>query len=186
MSAGVPALPFGLDPLIAEAKERARRRRLLALGVLVVAAVVIGVTFALRSPSRVNSLGVCASRPSGWKERTIDDPSVNPPAVVLTNFRFGRMDDFYGLSDRFAWPANGVTVAVANVGPSATPPVERSALRITAGGLGQLEGVLQRSGQVAVRSHGRILVAYVEMGSVTPATIGAANEVLAGVRVCST
>ena len=31
MSADVPALPLGLDPLIAEAKQRARRRRLLVL-----------------------------------------------------------------------------------------------------------------------------------------------------------
>jgi hypothetical protein len=38
MSVGVPALPLGLDPLIAEAKERARRRRLIAAGVLVLAA----------------------------------------------------------------------------------------------------------------------------------------------------
>ena len=38
MSAGAPALPLGLDPLIGEAKERARRRRLLVAGVLVLAA----------------------------------------------------------------------------------------------------------------------------------------------------
>jgi hypothetical protein len=45
MSVGVPALPLGLDPLIAEAKERARRRRLIAAGVIVLAAgiAVIGV-----------------------------------------------------------------------------------------------------------------------------------------------
>jgi Protein of unknown function (DUF4232) len=34
MSVHVPALPFGIDPLIAEAKQRARRRRLLAAGLL--------------------------------------------------------------------------------------------------------------------------------------------------------
>lgn len=44
MSAHVPALPLELDPLIAEAKQRARRRRLLAAGALLaVAAVVAGV-----------------------------------------------------------------------------------------------------------------------------------------------
>ncbi|HZS30394.1 MAG TPA: DUF4232 domain-containing protein [Gaiellaceae bacterium] len=44
MSGHAPALPLGVDPLIAEAKERARRRRLLALaaaGILVVAGVAI-------------------------------------------------------------------------------------------------------------------------------------------------
>jgi hypothetical protein len=43
MSVGVPALPLGLDPLIAEAKERARRRRLIAAGLIALAA---GITVA--------------------------------------------------------------------------------------------------------------------------------------------
>jgi len=38
MSVATPTLPRGLDPLIAEAKQRAHRRRLLALGALVVVA----------------------------------------------------------------------------------------------------------------------------------------------------
>jgi hypothetical protein len=41
MSAQVPALPLELDPLIAEAKQRARRRRLLAAGVLLAVGVAI-------------------------------------------------------------------------------------------------------------------------------------------------
>jgi hypothetical protein len=184
MSARVPALPLGLDPLIAEAKERARRRRLVALGlVVVVAAAAVGMTLGLRSSG--NSLGVCATAPSGWKERTVNDPSLNPPAVVLTNFRFGRMDDFYGLTDRFDWPANGVTVAVGNEGPAATRPVGSGALRLTARDFGGLEGSPQPSGEISVRSHGRLLTAYVEVGTLTPATVAAANRALAGVQVCS-
>jgi hypothetical protein len=38
MAAGIPAIPVGVDPLIADAKQRARRRRLLALVAIVVAA----------------------------------------------------------------------------------------------------------------------------------------------------
>lgn len=43
MSVGVPALPLGVDPLIAEAKQRARRRRLIAAAA---AALVAGATAA--------------------------------------------------------------------------------------------------------------------------------------------
>jgi hypothetical protein len=51
MAVRVPRLPFSLDPLMAEAKRRARQRRLLiALGVLLVAGLAAGLTFAFRSP----------------------------------------------------------------------------------------------------------------------------------------
>jgi hypothetical protein len=104
---------------------------------------------------------------------------------VLTNFRFGRMDDFYGLTDRFTWPATGVTVVVNNEEPAATPRTKDGALRITARDFGGLEGSTQPSGQIAIRSNGRILNAYIEVGALTPATVAAANEALAGVRTCS-
>jgi hypothetical protein len=47
MTVRAPRLPFSLDPLVAEAKRRARRRRV-ALATLGVAAVVAGVTFGMR------------------------------------------------------------------------------------------------------------------------------------------
>jgi hypothetical protein len=174
---------IALDPLIAEAKERARRRRLLALGVVVVAVAAVSATLATRSST--NSLGVCATAPSGFQVRTVTDAALGPPTVVLTNFRFGRMDDLYGLTDRFTWPANGVTVAVSNEDPSATPAVKGGALRLTAKDFGGLEGSTQPSGQIAVRSNGRILAGYVEVGAITPATIAAANAALASVKTCS-
>ena len=51
MTVRVPRLPFWVDPLIAEAKERARQRRLLiALAVLLLAGMAAGLTSAFRSP----------------------------------------------------------------------------------------------------------------------------------------
>lgn len=74
MSAGAPALPLGLDPLIAEAKQRARRRRLLALaaaGVLALAAV--GADLAV-SGSGGGSSGVVP-----WLPTRPDLGPANPP-----------------------------------------------------------------------------------------------------------
>ena len=115
----------------------------------------------------------------------MNDAALGPPTVVLTNFRFGRMDDLYGLTDRFNWPANGVTVAVRNEDPPDAPNAKGGALQLTARDFGGLEGSTQPSGQIAVRSNGRTLNAYVEVGALTPATIAAANAALAGVRTCS-
>src|ERR1700749_4915055 len=50
MTAHAPRLPVSLDPLVGEAKRRARRRRV-ALATLTVAAVAAGLTFGLRVPS---------------------------------------------------------------------------------------------------------------------------------------
>jgi hypothetical protein len=184
MAAGAPALPLGLDPLIAEARERARRRRLVALvALMVVAAAAASTTYDLRSSG--NSLGLCTSVPAGWKETRVTTIPNQPPTVVLTNFRFGRMNDLYGLSDRFAWPANGVTVAVVNEGPQHDRAAKEGALRVSRADFHGLEGATQPAGGVTVRSGGRILLVYVEVGKLTANTIALANQALAGVRVCS-
>jgi hypothetical protein len=58
MLARVPRLPFSLDPLIAEAKRRARQRRLLiALSVLLLAVLAAGLVSAFRSPGGGSSNG---------------------------------------------------------------------------------------------------------------------------------
>lgn len=55
--------PFALDPLIREAKRRARQRRVLgAVGVLVAVGLVAGLTLALRSPGGTPSGGLAAAR----------------------------------------------------------------------------------------------------------------------------
>jgi hypothetical protein len=184
MAAG--AVQVGLDPLVAEAKARARRRRLLALGaILVVAAASMGTAYGLRSSG--NALGVCATVPLGWKVRTVFNfPLPAPPTVVLTNFRFGRMDDLWGFTDpSLDWPANGVTVAVSNDGP-AEPSVKEGPLRVSRTDFGPFEGVRTNFAQATISSHGRILDAYVKVGALTPATVAAANQALASVRTCST
>jgi len=60
MTVGVPRLPFSFDPLIAEAKHRARQRRArIALGVLLVAGLAAGLTFTFRaSGSAYGSAGL--------------------------------------------------------------------------------------------------------------------------------
>ena len=74
MLSHVPRLPFSLDPLIAEAKRRMRRRRLLGAAlVLALAGVAAAATFALRGasgPSQGSATGsfsnVSFSAPAGW------------------------------------------------------------------------------------------------------------------------
>ena len=184
----VVAPPLSIDPLIAEAKERARRRRLLALGaIVVVAAAVVGTTYGLRSTAG-NSLGLCATPPPGWKQETLNRTQ-NPrfPKVVLwlTNFRFGRLNDFFGGTDKSDWPANGVTISVINYGRRNPRGLREEPLRFTRADFGGLDGSTQPSGAMTVRSQRIVLSAYVEVGTLTPGTIAAVNEALAGVRVCS-
>jgi hypothetical protein len=182
MSAHNPALPFEADPLIAEAKRRARRRRILAVAGAVAVAAAVGASFGLRAGGGVT--GLCASPPVGWKERSLPKTGVTEATVVLTNFRFGRLDDFYGLSSPVRWPPRGVMVAVSNEGPAATPPFRR-ALRVAGADFQGFEGMRWPGANVAVRLPNRVLNAYVEVRTVTPATIAAANAALAGVHTCS-
>ena len=48
-----------------------------------------------------------------------------------------------------------------------------------------MEGSPQPTAHFGVRSQGRILDVYVTVGTLTTATIAAANQALAGVRTCS-
>jgi len=174
---------IALDPLIAEARERARRRLLLLLALLVVlVAAAVGTTYGLRSSG--NELGLCATRPPGWKQKTV---SMVPhhPTLFLTNFHFGRIHDLFGNTAKSDWPANGVTISVINYGRRNERGLREGTLRFTRADFNGLEGSTQPAGGTAIRSQGVVLYAYVEVGSLTPATIAAANQALAGVRVCS-
>jgi hypothetical protein len=79
MLASLGRFPFSLDPLIAEAKRRARQRRtLIALALLLLAGLAAGLTFAFRSPgggspngggltsANYSQLGVSLRYPASW------------------------------------------------------------------------------------------------------------------------
>jgi hypothetical protein len=93
------------------------------------------------------------------------------------------MDDLYGLATPLRWPAQGVMVAVSNEGPDATPPFRR-VLRVAGADFRGFEGMRWPAANVAVRSQGRVLNAYVEARTVNPETVAAANTALADVRAC--
>lgn len=164
---------------------RASPRRTLfsVLAVLAVTGALAG-WLALRSSG--GATGLCASAPSGLKERYIPKAGVQEATVVLTNFRFGQMDNFYGLAagPGFRWPHDGITIAVSNEGPAATPPFKR-ALRVTGADFQGFEGDRWPTAHLAIRTRGRVLDAYAEARTVTPAAIATVNRALAGVRVCS-
>lgn len=76
MTARVPPLPFSLDPLMAEARRRARQRRLLALGLLLVV-VAAGTTLALRGPG--GSASPTATSGHGLSSATFGQVSLTYP-----------------------------------------------------------------------------------------------------------
>ena len=138
---------------------------------------------ALRSSA--GATGICASAPAGLTERSYPKRRQFEAAVVLTNFRFGSVVDFYGIGDSAGrhWPADGITIAVINEGPDASPAIAR-ALRVTRADFRGFEGSRWPVAHVAVRSHGRVLDAYAEVRTVTPAAIATVNRALADVRAC--
>lgn len=82
MTVRVPRLPFWVDPLMAEAKRRARQRRVLvAIGVLLLAALAGGLTHALRSPGGPNN----GSGGAGFNSASLS-ATTRPPvtAAMLT------------------------------------------------------------------------------------------------------
>jgi hypothetical protein len=153
---------------------------LVGVSVVAAAAAVSG-WLAVRSSGGVSAL--CASPPAGLKERSIRKAGLKEATVVLTNFRFGRLDDFYGLDNGLRWPPHGIMIAVSNEGPASTPPFKRE-LRVAAADFQGFEGLKWPAANVAIRSHGRVLDAYAEVRTVTPAVIKTVNGVLASVRVC--
>jgi hypothetical protein len=155
--------------------------------VLIVVAVLTGTGalsgwLALRSSA--GAIGICASPPAGLKERLVPKSGLQEATVVLTNFRFGQIDDFYGLAPGRRWPRDGITIAVSNEGPDSTPRFRR-ALRVTRADFRGFEGMRWPAANLGTRSEGRVLDAYVEIRAVTPAAIATVNRALAGVRVCS-
>jgi hypothetical protein len=143
----------------------------------------VGGWLALRSSAGVT--GVCASTSTGLRERNFPKGRMTEATVVLTNFRFGSVDNFYGIGDSAGrdWPAGGVTIAVINEGPDASPAISR-ALRVRPEDFRGFEGSRWPVAHVAIRSRGRVLEAYAEVRTVTPAAVAKVNSALADVRPC--
>lgn len=177
-------LPSQIDSLITEMKARAWHRRRLLAGLAVLVAGAIGAWLALRSTGGLT--GLCASTPSGLRERSFPKSRSSEATIVLTNFRFGSVDDFYGIGASAGrhWPRGGITIVVINEGPQATPPVAR-ALRVDRADFRGMEGSTWPAAHVAIRSQGRFLDAYAEVRGVTPAAIATVNRALADVRACT-
>jgi hypothetical protein len=156
---------------------------LVVVFVLVVAGAASG-WLAVRSSG--GATGLCASRPSGLNERSFPKSRQTEATIVLTNFRFGSADDFYGIGASAGrhWPRGGITIAVINEGPDATP-LFRRALWVRRTDFRGMEGATWPAALVAVRSQGRSLIAYAEVRGVTPTAVTTVNRALAGVRVCS-
>jgi hypothetical protein len=153
----------------------------LVVVLIVAAAAAVSGWLAVRSSGGVTAL--CASPPAGFQERSIPKAGVTEATVVLSNFRFGRLDDFWGLDNRLRWPPRGIMIAVSNEGPAATPRFKRQ-LRVAAADFTGFEGLRWPAASVAIRSHGRVLDAYAEVRTVSPTTVGTVNKALAGFRAC--
>lgn len=153
--------------------------------VLLVLAVAGAASGRLAARSSGGVTGLCASPPRGLRERTFSKTRTTETTVVLTNFRFGSVDNFYGIGDAAGrdWPSGGLTIAVINEGPDSTPPLRR-ALRVSGADFRGFEGSRWPVARVAIRSQGRVLEAYAEARIVTPAVVATVNRALADVRAC--
>ncbi len=156
---------------------------MLAVVFILVGAGAVAGWLALGSSAAVT--GLCGSAPAGLKERSFPKNRQSEATVVLTNFRFGTVDDFYGIGASAGrhWPRGGVTIVVINEGPDVTPPFRR-VLRMHRADFRGMEGSAWPAALTAVRSQGRSVVAYAEVRGVTPVAVATVNRALAGVRVC--
>jgi hypothetical protein len=75
-------------------------RRTLVLLVVAVLAGAAGLSGWLAVRSSGAGTGLCAAPITGMKERSIAKAGMTEATVVLTNFRFGNMDNFDGLASR--------------------------------------------------------------------------------------
>ena len=159
---------------------------MLVLVVVFVLAVAGAVSGWVAARSNGGVTGLCASPPTGLRERTFPKARTFEATVVLTNFRFGSVDDFYGIGDAAGrdWPRGGVTIAVINEGPDSSPAL-RSALRVRGADFRGFEGSRWPVAHIAIRSQGRVVEAYAEARTVTPAVVATVNRALADVRVCN-
>jgi hypothetical protein len=132
MTLHVSRLPFSLDPVIREAKRRARQRRaLVALGVVVLAGLAVGLAFAFRSPDGGPSGGLptasysqpnanlSVTYPVGWHVTTNNWTSISDPVQRFVIYS-GR------LPQKMGPPRAGQELGVLM---EVKPPLSQDALR---------------------------------------------------------
>jgi hypothetical protein len=184
-----------LEALIEEARRRQRRRRLtiavVLLGLGAAAAVYVGAIRtggSIQGSSTAGARRLCVSNLSDWQSRVFSDPG-SPPALLLTNFSFGRTDYLYGHTDsKLRWPRGGILISIANWTTASTKAMEPQyrptpTLHLTESDFAAFEGV-RDLGQEHARLNGQLLEVWVQARPTTASTIGAANRELANVRVC--
>jgi hypothetical protein len=187
--------PSPLEALIEEARRRQRRRRFSIAAIVIAIAAGAAVYFGVirdnggtttSSPTAPRRL--CVQNVSGWRSRAVSSPGT-PPALLLTNFRFGRSGYLYGHDDpQLRWPHGGILISIADWTSGATKAMlpqyrPTSALQIAASDFASFEGV-RDLGQQHVRVNGQLLEVWVQARPTNASTIAAANRELANVRVC--
>lgn len=206
-----PIPPRPSPPPAGKPARKSRRKIVALLGVVLLAGALAGASLGLRSNTRgltsfqgetgspTTTTGssstrfgpFCVRQRAGWKSQwVVSDNSGTPPALVMTNFRFGAAPAAWGLFDpSLHWTARDVMIAVADWTTTAKGSVRAGfppgSLRIGQSDVASFGPAHVRVGHKQVRFHGRLLALYVEARPQTAAALVAANSLLAGVRICS-
>lgn len=188
--------PPDVEALIEEARRRQRRRRFAIATVLVCgASAAAGIFYGTTRTGGLNGGVVapraghlCVKNQSGWKSRSVQRPGI-APALLLTNFRFGRIDYLNGHTDhQLKWPRGGILISISDWTQAATSAMKpqyrpTGKLQIAARDFSSFEGV-SNLGRRHVRLDGRLLEVWVQARPTAASTIAEANRELAGLQVC--
>ncbi len=151
---------------------------IVALGVAAAAAAAAAVLLSEAAPTRA-ALGICAVRPPGWEEVSVPRgySPFNVASVGLLNWHE---------TDRTVrYPRNAIEVWAANDGPDERAPRVGHVLRVAARDFAALDNGDFFEAAAAARRGDRVIGGSVRLGAVTPASVAAANRLLAGIRLCA-
>jgi hypothetical protein len=143
------------------------------------------------SGSGTSGTPLCVKLPKGWKSAWLPSPAAaDPPALALTNFRFGKSSLEWGLLDPHVhWARGDVMVVVADWTKAASTAFRSaffpSALRVRRTDVARYGTFPVKIGHRLIKTDGRLLEVWVEARPPTASTLAAANRVLAGVGVCA-
>jgi hypothetical protein len=207
-----PAVPPAARPSPPRASKPRRRTVLVMFAVVLLLGALVGASLGLRSNARgltsfqgatgpltaTSTISAsarrgpfCVTQRSGWQSEWVTSGFAGtPPALVLTNFRFGAAPTAWGLFDpRLHWAPGDVMIAVADWTQVAKGSIRSGfrpgPLRVGRADLVSYGSSHVRVGHRQVRFHGRLLALFVEARPPTAAVFTAANSLLSGVRICS-